>query len=125
MLVLLLVTYRSPVIALVPLVAVAIAYLVAAGVVYALVEAGAVQVTGQTTAILIVLMFGAGTDYCLLLVARYREEARRRRARAPAAHAAGDPLGGRDRVRRDARARPRRLPGDAHDGTRCWRSGSR
>jgi putative drug exporter of the RND superfamily len=73
-LVLLLATYRSPIVALVPLVAVAIAYVVAAGVVYGLVEAGAVQVTGQTTAILIVLMFGAGTDYCLLLVARAREE---------------------------------------------------
>ena len=71
---LLLITYRSPIVALVPLVVVGIAYVVAAGVVYGLVDAGAVQVTGQTTAILIVLMFGAGTDYCLLLVARTREE---------------------------------------------------
>ena len=30
--------------------------------------------SGQTTAILIVLMFGAGTDYCLLIVARFRDE---------------------------------------------------
>ena len=35
---------------------------------------GLYQATGQATAILIVLMFGAGTDYCLLLLSRYREE---------------------------------------------------
>ena len=37
-------------------------------------KAGLYRATGQATAILIVLMFGAGTDYCLLLLARYREE---------------------------------------------------
>jgi putative drug exporter of the RND superfamily len=73
-LVLLLLIYRSPVIAFVPLLVVGIAYLVAAGVVYAGAKAGLYQATGQATAILIVLMFGAGTDYCLLLIARYREE---------------------------------------------------
>ena len=73
-LVLLLAIYRSPVIALVPLIVVGIAYVVAAAVVYAFAQAGAFRATGQATAILIVLMFGAGTDYCLLLLARYREE---------------------------------------------------
>jgi len=71
---LLLAIYRSPLVALVPLAVVAVAYVVAAGLTYALVAAGATTVSGQTTAILIVLMFGAGTDYCLLLVARAREE---------------------------------------------------
>jgi putative drug exporter of the RND superfamily len=77
-LVLLLVIYRSPVVALVPLVVVALAYAVAAGLVYLLVSQGWLTVNGQTTGILIILMFGAGTDYCLLIVARFREELRRR-----------------------------------------------
>lgn len=76
-LVLLLLIYRSPVIAFVPLIVVAFAYGIAAAAVYGLVEAGAIEVNGQTTALLIVLMFGAGTDYCLLIVSRYREELRR------------------------------------------------
>ena len=74
---LLLLIYRSPVVALVPLFVVGIAYSIAAAAVYGLVQAGAVEVNGQTTSLLIVLMFGAGTDYCLLIVSRYREELRR------------------------------------------------
>jgi RND superfamily putative drug exporter len=75
--VLLLAIYRSPLVAAVPLGVVAVAYLVAAGAIWGLVSAGATTISGQTTAILIVLMFGAGTDYCLLIVARYRDELRR------------------------------------------------
>jgi len=77
LIVLLLAIYRSPLVALVPIFVVSIAYLVACGFTYALVAAGATEVSGQTTAILIVLMFGAGTDYCLLIVARFRDELRR------------------------------------------------
>jgi RND superfamily putative drug exporter len=73
-LVLMLLTYRSPTIAALMLAVVAIAYIVATGAVYGLVEAGVTTVSGQSTAILIVLMFGAGTDYCLLIVSRFREE---------------------------------------------------
>jgi RND superfamily putative drug exporter len=75
-LVILLATYRSPRVAVVPVLVVCLAYLIAAGAVYGLVKATGLQVTGQATAILIVLMFGAGTDYCLLIVSRYREELR-------------------------------------------------
>jgi RND superfamily putative drug exporter len=75
-LILLLIIYRSPVIAFVPLIVVGIAYTIVAAMVYGLVDGGAFDVNGQTTGILIVLMFGAGTDYCLLIVSRYREELR-------------------------------------------------
>jgi RND superfamily putative drug exporter len=73
---LLLLIYRSPVIALIPLVVVGIAYTIARGLVYLYAESGA-TVSDNGATILVVLMFGVGTDYCLLLVARYREELRR------------------------------------------------
>jgi len=74
---LLLAIYRSPLVAVVPIFVVGVAYVVAGGLTYMLVAAGVTEVSGQTTAILIVLMFGAGTDYCLLIVARFRDELRR------------------------------------------------
>jgi putative drug exporter of the RND superfamily len=77
LLLLLLAIYRSPLVALVPLLVVGVAYLVSGGLTYALVRAGLTDVSGQTTSLLIVLMFGAGTDYCLLIVARFRDELRR------------------------------------------------
>ncbi len=74
--VLLILIYRSPVFWVIPLFAVATAELMSRGLGYALATAG-VTVNGQTAGILPVLVFGAGTDYALLLVARYREELRR------------------------------------------------
>ena len=73
-LVLLLVVYRAPVLALLPLLTVGSAYLVAIGIAYLLIEAGAIVVNAEGTFLLLVLIFGAGTDYSLLLVHRYREE---------------------------------------------------
>ena len=73
--VLLLLIYRSPVIALIPLVVVGVAYTIARGLVYLYAESGA-TVSDNGATILVVLMFGVGTDYCLLLVSRYREELR-------------------------------------------------
>src|SRR4051794_9613694 len=55
-------TYRSTLIAALMLAVVAVAYVIACGIIYALVRAGVTTVSGQSTAILIVLMFGAGTD---------------------------------------------------------------
>lgn len=71
--VLLLLTYRSPVLWLVPLLAALAAVLTARGAAYGLARAG-LSVTDLSSAILIVLVFGAATDYALLLLARYREE---------------------------------------------------
>ena len=91
-LVALLATYRSPLLAALPLLVVGVAYVIAAAIAYGLAKAGAFQVTGQATAILIVLMFGAGTDYCLLLVSRCRElgdAAEAARRTAPAIVSAG------------------------------------
>ncbi|HWN73382.1 MAG TPA: MMPL family transporter, partial [Solirubrobacterales bacterium] len=73
-LLLLLLVYRAPVLALLPLVAVGAAYLVAVGIAYLLIEAGWIVVNAEGTMLLLVLVFGAGTDYSLLLVHRYREE---------------------------------------------------
>ncbi len=72
-LVLLLVVYRAPVLALLPLLAVGTAYLIAIGIAYLLIEAGAIVVNAEGTLLLLVLIFGAGTDYSLLLIHRYRE----------------------------------------------------
>ncbi len=73
-LILLLLVYRAPPLALVPLLAVGAAYLVAIGIAYLLIEAGWITVNTEGTFLLLVLVFGAGTDYSLLLVHRYREE---------------------------------------------------
>jgi len=73
--ILLLCVYRSPIFWFFPLLAVIFAEVAARGLGYGLTELG-VTVNGQSAGILPVLVFGAGTDYALLLVARYREELR-------------------------------------------------
>ena len=75
-LVLLVLIYRSPIFFLIPLIAVAFAEIATRALGYGLTEAG-VTVNGQSSSILSILVLGAGTDYALLLVARYREELRR------------------------------------------------
>ncbi|MFK4222618.1 MMPL family transporter [Streptomyces sp. NPDC019890] len=75
--VLLILTYRSPFLWLVPLLVVGVAALSTRAVIYGLAQGFDVTVTGQSAGIMTVLVFGAGTDYALLLVARYREELRR------------------------------------------------
>jgi putative drug exporter of the RND superfamily len=67
--------YRSVLAALTPLIVVFFAYTVAQGFIYLFAKSGA-TVSSNSTSILVVLMFGVGTDYCLLLVSRYREELR-------------------------------------------------
>jgi len=75
-LVLLIIIYRSPIFFLIPLFSVGFAEIATRSLGYGLTEAG-VTVNGQSSAILSILVLGAGTDYALLLVARYREELRR------------------------------------------------
>ena len=74
--VLLLLTYRSPVLWLLPIISAGVALTVAEAVIYLLTKHG-LTVNGQSGGILVVLVLGASTDYALLLVARYREELRR------------------------------------------------
>lgn len=84
--VLLIITYRSPVLWLVPLLVVGIAdRLAAVAATHALTGLG-VAFDQSTTGILSVLVFGAGTDYALLLISRYRDELHRTASR-PAAMA--------------------------------------
>lgn len=74
--VLLILTYRSPVLWLVPLTVVGAAAVSSMALVYGLVQAFDLTVTTMNTSVMTVLIFGAGTDYALLLVSRYREELR-------------------------------------------------
>jgi RND superfamily putative drug exporter len=83
-LILLLLVYRAPLLALLPLLAVGAAYMVAIGIAYLLIRAGWIVVNTEGTFLLLVLVFGAGTDYSLLLVHRYREEMQRGRPAAEA-----------------------------------------
>lgn len=75
--VLLVLTYRSPILWLIPLTVIGVADRVA--MVTATHALSALDVAGDesTTGILSVLVFGAGTDYALLLISRYRDELRR------------------------------------------------
>ena len=74
--VLLILIYRSPIFLWIPLFAVVFAEVTTRSIGYALTEIG-VTVNGQSSAILSILVLGAGTDYALLLVSRYREELRK------------------------------------------------
>lgn len=85
---LLLLIYRSPILWLVPLLAAVLTSQVATGTVYGLIKATDLTVNFGAYSILTVLVFGAGTDYALLLIARYREELRRHRDKHEAMAAA-------------------------------------
>ncbi|MFF3458164.1 MMPL family transporter [Streptomyces sp. NPDC002730] len=70
---LLLLIYRSPVLWLVPLISVGFAAVLSQVATYLGGKAG-LPVDAQSSGLLTVLVFGVGTDYALLLIARYREE---------------------------------------------------
>jgi putative drug exporter of the RND superfamily len=70
---LLILIYRSPIFLFIPLAAIIFAEMLARSVGYGLSELG-VTINGQSSAIMSIMVLGAGTDYALLIVARYREE---------------------------------------------------
>ncbi|MDQ0307005.1 RND superfamily putative drug exporter [Kitasatospora herbaricolor] len=91
--ILLLLTYRSPVLWLLPLLSAGVSLIASQALIYLLAEHAGLTVNAQSAGILIVLVLGAGTDYALLITARYREELRRHEDRheamAFALHRAG------------------------------------
>tara|TARA_B100000029_G_scaffold55781_3_gene50590 strand:- start:4677 stop:6914 length:2238 start_codon:yes stop_codon:yes gene_type:complete len=75
-LVLLLIIYKSPITALIPLIVVGIVFQVSQGII-AWIDQGAgdfLKVNGQSTGIMTVVLFGSGTDYCLFISSRFKEE---------------------------------------------------
>ncbi|QUW91206.1 MMPL family transporter [Streptomyces sp. V17-9] len=74
---LLILIYRSPFLWLVPLAVAGMADYLSMGVAYGLNQVFGTAVSGQSSGIMTILVFGVGTDYALLLVSRYREELRR------------------------------------------------
>ncbi len=91
--VLLLITYRSPVLWILPVLSAGFALMCSQAIIYLLARHAGLVVNGQSAGILTVLVFGAATDYALLLIARYREELHRHENRheamALALHRAG------------------------------------
>lgn len=72
-LVLLLLIYRSPVAPLVPLLTIGMAYAISNGILGFLAQSGW-KISTAVGSIMVVLVFGAGTDYCLFMISRFREE---------------------------------------------------
>jgi len=87
-LVLLLAIYRSPILAVIPLVAVGTALLVFSPILGWMADAGWIEVEHQGIYILTVLLFGAGTDYCLFLISRFRQLLKEERDKGAALRAA-------------------------------------
>lgn len=73
--VLLILIYRAPLLALVPLVTVAIAVKLTINLLCILAQHGYVVLFSGFESYVTVLLYGAGVDYCLFLIARYKEEA--------------------------------------------------
>ena len=84
--VILLIVYRSPLLAMIPLLTIALSVVASLKGIALLTELPGItfQVINITRVFVVVVLFGAGTDYCLFLIARYREELARGRSRADA-----------------------------------------
>lgn len=71
---LLLAIYRAPILALIPLITVFVAVRIALGVLAMLAELGAIGLFNGVEIYVTVVMYGAGVDFCMFLMARYKEE---------------------------------------------------
>jgi putative drug exporter of the RND superfamily len=71
---LLLITYRSPILWIFPLMVVGSADGMSSILATRIADVAGIQLDASVTGILSILVFGAGTDYALLLISRYREE---------------------------------------------------
>jgi len=91
----LLIVYRSPLLAMIPLVTIALSVFVSLQLIAMLtwVPSLGFQVIKITRVFVVVVLFGAGTDYCLFLIARYSEELRRGRSRPAALREAINQVG--------------------------------
>jgi RND superfamily putative drug exporter len=80
--IILLVVYRSPLLAFIPLATIALSVFVSLKAIALLTKIPnfQFQVINITNVFVVVVLFGAGTDYCLFLIARYREELARGRS---------------------------------------------
>jgi RND superfamily putative drug exporter len=87
-LLILLLVYRSPVLWLVPVFCAGFALMVSQAAIYLLAEGAGLTINAQSAGIVTILVFGVGTDYALLLIARYREELRQHPDRHDAMRAA-------------------------------------
>ncbi len=73
-LVLLVIIYRSPVMAAIPLLGVGLVFQMAGAIAAWYALRYGIPISGQTTGIMTVVLFGTGTDYVLFVSARFREE---------------------------------------------------
>ena len=94
--IILLIVYRSPLLAMVPLVTITLSVLISLRAIALLTTVPGLgfQVINITQVFVVVVLFGAGTDYCLFLIARYSEELGRGRSRAEALREAIGQVGG-------------------------------
>ena len=92
----LLIVYQSPLLALIPLATIALSVKVSLWAIASLTRVPGLefQVINITNIFVIVVLFGAGTDYCLFLIARYREELARGRTGPDALREAIEQVGG-------------------------------
>jgi RND superfamily putative drug exporter len=70
----LLLVYRSPILALIPLTTIGVAAWVSVHVLALMTRLPGIHIVNISQVFTIVILFGAGTDYCLFLISRYREE---------------------------------------------------